>query len=343
MGLFGSGGGTLGLGGTKYDPTTYGGTTGDIAGGIQDAGETITEGAKGFYDEAGNWVANLYDDAGIFIGEMGQGDWTGWTDHGKMIAEMQGFADPTLVPDWLKDMWGKGEQAFYEAIDTGSEVAGDTLGDDPVGDLKDAAGDAEDKINANIADINEDIETGIDENTDTLNQMEDTINSNVADANVALGNLQAVVNDTSTIINQGLDASININNPNSLITNPQGWYDANIEGLRQGPGKVWYDWATGKDEDAIIEHAATNVGNLFVDYGEGLGNMFGGLIDHAFDWSDDGASDELRNRRRPTNAGDPFGLEGTSRRLVESQDTFQSRQNRKAQMAPSMINKGNYA
>ena len=370
MGLFGSGGGSLGLGGTKYDPTTYDGTLADITGGLQDTYEGGVDSAaaaaaiiKEKTDKAWTGMQNMASDWWDKGAEGLTDLWAGtgmedmaarWTDPEAMKAAwMPGkwAADSPFQSKWmmgfdmLKHMEGfsmgdfqQYRQNLYSEYDKW-KAGYDTT----VGDLSDAAGDAEDKINENIADINEDIETGIDENTDTLNQMEDTINSNVADANVALDNLNAVVNDTSTIINQGLDASININNPNALITNPQGWYDANIEGLRQGPGKVWYDWATGKDEDAIIEQGATNIGNLFQDYGEDLGNMFGGLIDHAFDWSDDGASDELRNRRRPTNAGDPFGLEGTSRRLVESQDTFQSRQNRKAQMAPSMINKGNYA
>ena len=296
-------------------------------------------------DPIGTVTAGL-DEAGSIL--------TGGTDAivDNIETNLEGAGDTLGIDEAVSIAMDAGQDIGEAALDTAGNLAEDAgegitnQVENVEGVLEDNSGvlsDAEDKINANIAGANEDIETGIDENTDTLNQMEDTINSNVADANVALDNLNAVVNDTSTIINQGLDASININNPNALITNPQGWYDANIEGLRQGPGKVWYDWVTGKDEDAIIEHGATNIGNLFQDYGEDLGNMFGGLMDYAFDWSDDGASDELRNRRRPTNAGDPFGLEGTSRRLVESQDTFQSRQNRKAQMAPSMINKGNYA
>ena len=44
MGVLGSGGGSLGLGGTKYDPTTWGGSTGTVAGGLQEVWEGVTGG-----------------------------------------------------------------------------------------------------------------------------------------------------------------------------------------------------------------------------------------------------------------------------------------------------------
>jgi len=235
----------------------------------------------------------------------------------------------------------------------------DVTGDDPVGDIKDQAdaaetsinetvattidtgqsnlegilednndtlADAGDKIDANIAGINDDIETGIDENTDTLNQMEDTFNSNVADVNVALDNAQSMINDTTNIINQGLDASININNPDSLITNPQGWYDNNIEGLRQGHGKDWYDLAQGH-HDEFIEQGAENIGNLFNDYGEILGGVFGGMFNDTVDSLGQAfAQPGVKSRRDTSNAGDPFGNPSETRRLISEKRTFNTAQ-----------------
>jgi len=221
------------------------------------------------------------------------------------------------------DEWKAG---YDTTVDDLSDTLGDTLGDDPIGDIKDQGDKAEDNINENIADINEDIETGIDENTDTLNDMEDTFNSNVADVNVAVDNAQSMINDTANIINQGLDASININNPDSLITNPQGWYDNNIEGLRQGHGKDWYDLAQGH-HDEFMEQGAENIGNLFNDYGEILGGVFGGMFNDTVDSLGQAfAQPGVKSRRDTSNAGDPFGNPSETRRLISEKRTFNTAQ-----------------
>ena len=167
---------------------------------------------------------------------------------------------------------------------------------------------------------------GYDTTVDDLNDMEDTFNSNVADVNVAVDNAQSMINDTANIINQGLDASININNPDSLITNPQGWYDNNIEGLRQGHGKDWYDLAQGH-HDEFMEQGAENIGNLFNDYGEILGGVFGGMFNDTVDSLGQAfAQPGVKSRRDTSNAGDPFGNPSETRRLISEKRTFNTAQ-----------------
>ena len=59
MGVLGSGGGSLGLGGTKYDPTTWGGSTGTVAGGLQEVWEGVTGGQGGVLPDMSTMAEGL--------------------------------------------------------------------------------------------------------------------------------------------------------------------------------------------------------------------------------------------------------------------------------------------
>ena len=107
MGLFGSGGGTLGLGGTKYDPTTWGGTTGDVAGGLQEAYESIT-GAQG------GSIADISSIAeGLVVGSTINEDAQEW-----------GGVSPTDAGTWLDARQGSnlGVPIIYGTRRTGGHI-----------------------------------------------------------------------------------------------------------------------------------------------------------------------------------------------------------------------------
>ena len=107
MGLFGSGGGTLGLGGTKYDPTTWGGTTGDVAGGLQEAYESIT-GAQG------GSIADISSIAeGLVVGSTINEDAQEW-----------GGFSPTAAGTWLDARQGSnlGVPIIYGTRRTGGHI-----------------------------------------------------------------------------------------------------------------------------------------------------------------------------------------------------------------------------
>jgi len=209
--------------------------------------------------------------------------------------------------------------------------------------------DAEDTINANISGIKEDIETGIDQNTDTLNDMEDTINYNIDQGNALLDNTVSIINDVTAGINKHLlDPLLNIGNENSLITNPTGWYenafhDWTVDSVNDLPG------GGGDFDKAVIEGYSDVVGGVLGgalnDFVGGAGGAMQdtlnplGILTNAQDRDDDDATtaDSLllssrRNRGASSIYGDPFGNSSEVRRIIDKKKTFQS-------MAPSLINR----
>jgi len=274
------------FGGTLGDILDPGGTTGDI---IDDVGD-VTEDITDIFGGSDDFSWDDFTDEGS--DQMG-GDWG-------MDETLGGFdfgADDFPTWDYQQDLDNLGDlgQGFNE-------------------DVTDLTGGFQD-----------DAETWWDENTDTLNDMGDTFDYNVNELNTFVDNTVAVLGDTSSLINQGLGATIDINNPNALIVNPQGWYDDAFK--PQGDAKIWYDWMMGNNDD-LTEHGVENLGNLFNDYADTLGGVLGDMMDI---WpSDGGASDNARNANRLI-SGDPFGNQGKTRRLIQSKKTFQSE-------APSLIN-----
>ena len=279
-------------------------------------GGTITDIGDSITDTLGDVADTITDPIKDVIETVIPPDWSGWSDFSMDMATNAGYADPTNVPDWLREQWDKGADAFYEGLDTGTEV------------LHEQGGAAEDSINDLVGDTMDtgqgNLEGLLEDNNDTLLNMGDTFDYNVDQANAFVDNTVAVLGDTSSLINQGLGATIDINNPNALIVNPQGWYDDAFK--PQGDAKLYYDWVTGKNND-MAEQGAENLGNLFEDYGDALGGMFGGLMDAAFDWGSGGGAVSRRDR---SNAGDPFGNPSETRRLISEKKRFDT--------SPSLIN-----
>jgi len=293
MGLFGKGGGTLGLGGTKYDPTTYGGTLGDVTGGIQDIYE----------DNAG--------DFGEIPGALA--DWTGWSDYTKNMATGAGYLDPANVPDWLKDMWEQGSEAFYEGLD---------------------------KTEENLADIAGDIETGIAENTDSLNDLESGINTTVADAvdigETGIENLAIVgdaLQDTATLAGEGVSfvtgATIDINNPNALVVSPQNWYEE---------WGIVSDWdLTGGNDDplGLMDYNMNILGTVINEtYRPDLWGPFGDDDGGGGGSAQTGSGSTLGQTNFEGLQGDPFGREGKERREIHQLRKFPQQ----VASAPSLVN-----
>ncbi|MEO2180385.1 MAG: hypothetical protein ABGW86_03795 [Candidatus Poseidoniia archaeon] len=205
----------------------------------------------------------------------------------------------------------------------------DTLGDDPVGDIKDQADKAEDSINETVAvtmDTGQsNLEGILEDNNDSATQAEGTINSNIADANTFVDNTVSLINDVSTGINKHvMDPLLNIGNENALIVNPQGWYDNAFK--PQGDAKIWWDYASGNNND-MAEQGAENLGNLFNDYGEILGGVFGGIFNDTVDSLGQAfAQPGVKSRRDASNAGDPFGNPSETRRLISEKRTYNTAQ-----------------
>ena len=260
MGIFGSGGGTLGLGGTKYDPTTYGGVVGDVASAGQD-----------LYEDIIGQVDNTNVNVAVFKPRIAQGPPRGW-------------------------------QNIVENLESAIE------------DNNDSLADLESGINTTISDTVENVEQGV-ENLAT-----------VGDA------VQDVAEFTGDVVAQGLDASVNTNNPKSLVTNPVEWWQSNTQGAAEGDIFFSGDDATetmaGKGADVLgdafepmydwLGEGVATVADTFVGIGESLGSQF----------------------RRNSFHGDPFGLEGPRRRTILEQRTFKDRG---GAIAPSRINQGGYA
>ena len=148
MGLLGSGEGTLGLGGTKYDPRTW------------------SAGGKSL------------------------------ADYGVDMTGSYNFDFQSVLHDYVAQLQAGAEQA---AATTTANVEG------IIEDNNDSLADLESGINTSIADGVDNLETNIEGA------------ANLADSGVSL------INMGGDIVAQGLDASININNEDALVVNPQTW------------------------------------------------------------------------------------------------------------------------
>ena len=265
MGVFGSGGGTLGLGGTKWDPNTWGNLDLDL--GLHPSGITIE-------DATINWPdPRPYQPGGV-----------------------------SLPDDPIGDI---------------SDTLGDIFGDDPMGDLQ------------------EDAENWWDENTDSFNDLESGINTTFDDA-VDLGEtgienlaiLGGGLEDTAGLLGEGVTwatgATLDINNPNSLISSPQNWYEE--WGLVS-------NWNLGDADPA-------GLGDQNAAYLEwGLDAAFGG---YGSGGDDGGGSAQTGSGSNlgPEYAsfeglqGDPFGREGKERREIHMQRKFPQQ----VATAPSLVN-----
>lgn len=213
-------------------------------------------------------------------------------------------------PVWMTDPRGTVTEALETAADTTTSNLEGILEDN-----NDSLADLESGINTTISDTVENVEQGV-ENLAT-----------VGDAGVS------IINMTSDIAHQGLDASVNINNPNSLLSNPSKWWELNTEGAASGD---WFfdseevgDKYYGKMGDVLsdafepmydwLAEGVAGVSNTFVGIGESLGSQF------------------LRGKSGLQ--GDPFGLEGPRRRDILEKKTFKDRG---GAIAPSRINQGGY-
>ena len=195
--------------------------------------------------------------------------------------------------------------------------------------------DAETNINENIADVNDDINTGIAENTMNLEDAENTINNNIDLVNTGIGSVTSAINEGTHQINKHvLDPILNIGNENSLIRNPTGWYENafhnwSIDSVNDLPGgSGWHD--------DNVEDAATALGNVLggaqTDFFDAMGGIIGGLGlfgDYGGDDSTTAESTLLSSRRNrgPSSAyGDPFGNPSETRRLINQKRTFNTAQ-----------------
>ena len=81
----------------------------------------------------------------------------------------------------------------------------------------------------------------------------------------------------------------------------------------------------------MAEQGATNLGNLFEDYGDALGGALGDMVNPIVDALGQAfAQPRSRSRRDRSNAGDPFGNPSETRRLISEKKRFDT--------SPSLIN-----
>ena len=249
------------------------------------------------------------------------------------------------VEDTVKDVGSTAQDIYGDVEDAAKDIYGDITGQ-------------VDNTNVNVAvlkpriaqqpprgwqNIVENLESAIEDNNDSFADLESGINTTVSDTveNVEQGveNLatvgdavQDVAEFTGDVVAQGLDASVNTNNPNSIITSPSNWWDLNTQSL-DGDGDIFFsgddaiDTMAGKGSDVLgdafepmydwLGEGVATVANTFVGLGESLGSQFRGSSFH----------------------GDPFGMEGPQRRSILEQRTFKDRG---GAVAPSRITQGGY-
>ena len=276
--------------------------------GVSEVGEVVSDG--------GSIVTGGMDDAVTVVEEVASdtGDALGVNESVSTVVDTGQTMGETVV-EVATDVGG----AVSEGVENVTQNTEGILEDNnqPLAQL-------ESDINTGVKNTVEQTQTFIDQNTDTVVDAGHTINSNIKDVNTFVGNVQAAVNDATSIINQGFDATINPNNPNALFVNPKNWWDNNWSGYR-------------KMEKRFNEQVAGGIGDVMTGINDDWETIAGGLLDEAFDtWGLLGASlsQQLMMRNEKTKAdlrGDPFGNTGKSRRLINEKKTFQSQ-------APSLIN-----
>jgi hypothetical protein len=253
------------------------------------------------------------------------------------------------VEDTVKDVGSTAQDIYGDVEDAAKDIYGDITGQ-------------VDNTNVNVAvfrprisqgpprgwqNIVENLESAIEDNNDSLADLESGINTTVSDT---VDNLEtnvegaasladsgvSIVNWTGDVVHQGLDASVNTNNPQSAITNPVKWWELNTQGAAEGDwffsGDDATDTMAGKGADVLgdafepmydwLGEGVSTVSDTFVGIGESLGNQL------------------LNQRSKQGLQGDPFGMEGPRRRDILEQKTFKDRG---GAIAPSRINQGGYA
>jgi len=287
----------------KMFPHPHGG----IGGQLYDAGTDIAEGVLDLGGDIIDAAGDLAGDFGEIPGAMA--DWTGWSDYTKDMATGAGYLDPANVPDWLKDMWEQGSEAFYEGLD---------------------------KTEENLADIAGDIETGIAENTDSLNDLESGINTTVADAvdigETGIENLAIVgdaLQDTATLAGEGVSfvtgATIDINNPNALVVSPQNWYEE---------WGIVSDWDLTGGNDDPLGLMDTNMDILSAVLWDTYGGLGGGGGSGGSAATGSGSNLGPGFSSFEGLQGDPFGREGKERREIHQLRKFPQQ----VASAPSLVN-----
>ena len=227
-------------------------------------------------------------------------------------------------------------------VDDIQDTITDVTGDDPIGQFQDdweeQSDAAEDSINETVADTMDtgqsNLEGLLEDNNDSATQAEDTINSNISDLNAFNDNLTAVLGDTGSLINQGMGAILDINNPNSLISSPQNWYES-AAGVGRGGWSL--DWL----EEAQNEYLTDQLVGGLAATGTGPGMLFGyDLTQHDDEGgggggTDPGAAMYSGNR---TLHGDPFASPSNTRRLIQDKQDFATRLKKDKNLSPSLIN-----
>ena len=298
-----------------------------------------TKAGKKAWHEMTTYGGDLWEKGGAAVTDIWQG--TGMEDMAAKWTDPQAMKDAWMPGKWAAD--SPFQSKWMMGMDMLKHREGFTMSDFQQfrQNLFEEFDRWESAANTNIASGNEGIENIIDENTDSLNDLESGINTTVSDAvdnletNVeGLANIAdsgvSLINLAGDITHQGLDASINTNNPNALITNPQGWWDNNISGLRRGD--VFF-----KGEDAL-DTMASKGGDVLSDVFEPMYDTLGGLTGEVGQlYVDFGTSLGSQFMPGPTVAGDPFALGDKSRRRdILEQRTFKDRGGGTAQ---SLINK----
>jgi len=221
-------------------------------------------------------------------------------------------------------------EAIAEEIPDADELVHDTIQDQAETVIEEniySLEDAEDKFNENVADVTEDIEQSIDENTDSIVAAADSAQDTASDFGTFVEHTSDFVGDVGELALEGTGALIDINNPNSLITNPVGWYE---EAAGVGKG----GWDLPKEVEAQ--------GDIYGQLGGYINAIFGPYI--TSDDDDDTNtmdSDNAMASMKQGLEGDPFGLGGDRRRDILQQRTFST--GKQNNVAPSKINAGGYS
>ena len=342
-----------GIAGALYDAGTDIGEgtldiLGDVTGAAGDTGsaltETITKSGKKAWSEMSTYAGDIWEKGGTAVTDIWQG--TGMEDMAAKWTDPQAMKDAWMPGKWAAD--SPFQSKWMMGMDMLKHKEGFSMSDFQQyrQNLFEEFDRWESAANTNIASGNEGIENIIDENTDSLNDLESGINTTISDTveNVEQGveNLATVgdagvsiINMTSDIAHQGLDASVNINNPQSLLSNPSKWWELNTEGAASG------DWFFDSEEakDSMAGKGADVLSDAFEPMYDWLAEGVAGVSDTYVGIGESLGSQLLNQRSKTGLEGDPFGMEGPRRRDILEKKTFKDRG---GAIAPSRINQGGY-